>query len=179
MPDNWVELPATSAMQDMNADELKSVVKDASKLWLAHDGLWFQEFEKAYGIEEAIRADAEAWRIFTQLEAKRIMARLGLNGNGSVDDLALALRHRLYANINVMKIEKSGNKLRMTMVDCRVQSARKRKNLEPFPCKSVGIVEYGGFAKTINPKFNTTCKFCPPDKLPDDGYCQWEFELVD
>ena len=178
-PDStWFELPSNAAIDSMTIDELKNAIKDSSKLWLAHDGLWFQAVEKVYGMDAAVDADTEAWKIFTKLEAKRILSRIGVEkGKGDIETLATALRHRLYANINEMKIERSGNKLRMTMVDCRVQSARKRKNLEPFKCKSVGIWEYSNFALTINPKFKTKCNFCPPDPIPDDCYCQWEFEL--
>jgi hypothetical protein len=178
--DNWTEVNSNSAIDEMTREELHSAMLDSSKLWLAHDGLWFQAVEKMHGIEDAIKADTDAWRVFTVLEAKRILARIGVEiGKGNVDDLALAFRHRLYVNLNKMKIEKCGDKIRMTMVNCRVQAARKKKNLDPFPCKSVGIVEYSEFARTVNPKFITKCNFCPPDKLPDDGHCQWEFELVD
>ena len=61
------------------------------------------------------------------------------------------------------------------MVDCRVQSARKRKGLPDFPCKSVGLVEYEWFAKTIDPRIETRCICCPPDAHPDDVWCEWEF----
>jgi hypothetical protein len=178
--DNWSELKSGSAIDEMTKEELHSAMLDSSRLWLAHDGLWFQAVESMHGMDDAIKADTDAWRVFTVLEAKRILERIEVEfGKGNVDDLAQALRHRLYANINKMKIEKSDNKIRMTMVNCRVQSARQKKSLDPFPCKSVGIVEYSEFAKTVNPKFITRCNFCPPDKLPDCGHCQWEFELID
>jgi hypothetical protein len=63
------------------------------------------------------------------------------------------------------------------MLDCRVQSARKRKGLPDFPCKPVGLVEYEWFAKTIDPRIETRCIYCPPDKHPEDVWCAWEFEL--
>ena len=178
--ENWTEIPSHSAITDMDENQLRAAIIDASKLWLAHDGLWFLAVEKMHGIEDAIRADTDAWRTFTTLEAKRILDRLNVEpGKGTLSDLAQALRHRLYANINKLKIEVTDKKVRMTMIKCRVQAARERKNLDPFPCKSVGIVEYSEFAKTINPKIVTTCNFCPPDELPDYGHCQWEFELVE
>ena len=65
------------------------------------------------------------------------------------------------------------------MVDCRVQSARKRKGLDDFPCKSVGIEEYSGFARTIDERIKTTCISCPPDDHPDDFFCAWEFVVGD
>jgi hypothetical protein len=63
------------------------------------------------------------------------------------------------------------------MNDCRVQSARKRKNLPDFPCKSVGLVEYSGFAQAIDPGIQTRCLACPPDPHPDHYWCAWEFTL--
>ena len=65
------------------------------------------------------------------------------------------------------------------MVDCRVQSTRKRKGLDDFPCKSVGIVEYEGFAKAIDPRIETKCIACPPDPHPEEYWCAWEFTLVE
>ncbi|MEP0814215.1 MAG: hypothetical protein HRF49_06065 [bacterium] len=158
---------------------MRTALIDASKLWLAHDGLWFQEFEKRHGMEEAIEADTEAWRTFTVLEARRIMARLGIAPGGGMDALAQCLAHRLYSNINEQKIERSedGLKIRLTMTACRVQEARRRKGLPDFPCKSVGKVEYAEFAKAIDPRIKTRCDFCPPDATPDNAFCRWEFSI--
>ncbi len=62
------------------------------------------------------------------------------------------------------------------MIECRVQAARKRKNLLPFPCKPVGLVEFGKFAKTIDPRIKTSVVLCPPDAVTD-FYCGWKFTL--
>jgi len=177
----WEVVSTTPGAEGLGAAELRAALEDASKLWLAHDGLWFQQFEKRHGMEEAIEADKAAWNVFTKLEAKRIMARLGMKPGGGLDALGEAFRHRLYSNINVQRIERTadGRKLRLTMEKCRVQEARRRKGMDDFPCKPVGIIEYTEFAKTIDPRAKTTCKFCPPDELPDDAYCRWEFELED
>ncbi|MBU4462477.1 MAG: cytosolic protein, partial [Proteobacteria bacterium] len=63
------------------------------------------------------------------------------------------------------------------MNECRVQSARKRKGLDDYPCKSGGIVEYTYFAKAINPAISTECIGCPPDAHPDEWYCAWQFKI--
>jgi len=47
--------------------------------------------------------------------------------------------------------------------------------LTDFPCKTVGIIEYSGFAKTIDPRIQTKCLVCPPDPHPYDVWCAWEF----
>ena len=89
-----------------------------------------------------------------------------------------ALGKRLYALINSQEIvEQTDSRLIYRMNECRVQSARKRKGLPDFPCKSVGIIEYSGFARTIDPRIETRCIGCPPDRHPDNWYCSWEFTI--
>jgi hypothetical protein len=63
------------------------------------------------------------------------------------------------------------------MNNCRVQYARNQRNLPDFPCKPVGIIEYGDFAKTIDPRIKTRCIACPPDPHPHEYYCAWEFSI--
>ena len=121
-------------------------------------------------------ADREAWRGFTVVEAKRIMARLGLKPGGGIPALVECLNHRLYARLNLQQVTEGSEKRAVfTMVDCRVQSARKRKGLPDFPCKSVGIQEYPGFARTIDPRITTLP--APPDPHEEYAWCSWEFTL--
>lgn len=165
-------------LQQLSREELIQIIVDDAKNWLAHDGLWFQAVEKSHGMEAAIAADAEAWRFFTVIEAKRIMERLGMKPGGGVPALVEALQNRFYARLNLQDvIEKDERRVVFRMVDCRVQSARKRKGLPDFPCKSVGVVEYAYFAKAIDERFETRCIACPPDLHPDQFWCAWEFTL--
>lgn len=164
--------------KDLDKEQLLELLKDAGKNWLAHDGLWFQEVEKKYGMETAIELDGNAWKIFTQIEAKRIMKRLNIEPGGGIPALIQALKFRLYAYINVQELtEIKEKKCIFRMNNCRVQDARKRKGLPDFPCKPVGIIEYEYFAKTIDPRIKTHCLACPPDPHPDDYYCAWEFYI--
>jgi hypothetical protein len=156
----------------------RALLEDAAKLWLAHDGLWFQEVEKLLGIDKAIELDRNAWERFTVIEAGRIMKRQQLPENGGLEILKQALGYRLYAYINIQDIvEETPDSFLFRMRDCRVQSARHRKGLQPFPCKSVGIVEYSGFARTIDPRIKTECIGCPPDEKHPDYWCAWRFSI--
>lgn len=166
--------------KDLSKEQLLELLRDAAKNWLAHDGLWFQAVENKFDLETAIELDGKAWEKFTRIEAKRIMKRLNIEPGGGIPALIQALNFRLYAFINVQKvIETTENRCVFQMVDCRVQSARKRKGLSDFPCKPVGIIEYTYFAKTIDPRIKTHCIACPPDPHPDDFYCSWEFTIED
>jgi len=168
-----------SLLYSLSKDELIRIITDDAKNWLAHDGLWFQAVEKRYGMQAAVEADIEAWRYFTVIEAKRIMTRLGMQPGGGISALVECLNHRFYARLNLQEsIEITETRAVFRMLDCRVQSARKRKGLPDHPCKEVGIVEYSEFAKTIDPRIQTRCIACPPDPHADDFWCAWEFFIV-
>lgn len=153
-------------------------LEDAAKLWLAHDGLWFQAVEQRWGTGAAIACDIEAWRRFSPIEARRILARLGREPGGGIPLLVEALERRLYALLNKQEtIEVTGRRAVFRMLECRVQEARARAGLPGFPCKEVGLVEYGEFARAIDPRIEVRCLTCPPDPRAGDHWCAWEFTL--
>ena len=168
-----------SAIEKLNREKLYQLLVNFAKNWLAHDGLWFQAVENVHGIEHAIELDTKAWSRFSPIEAKRIKKLLDLPDQGGLNALKTALEYRLYAVLNKQKSEFIEGRLRFYMTDCRVQSARKRKGLPDFPCKSVGIVEYSTFAAEIDPRIKTQCIACPPDDHPEDYHCGWEFWIDD
>lgn len=162
----------------LSSEKLELLLADFAKRWLAHDGLWFQAVEEAYGMEEAIRLDAQAWKRFSALEARRIMEFLDIKPGGGLEALARALQFRLYAFINKQEAFFSEpGRLVFRMNACRVQEARRRKGLADFACKPVGLVEYDVFARTVDPRIKTRCIACPPDEHPEDWYCAWEFSV--
>lgn len=104
------KLPATNKdsldegvqlLKKLSRDQLIEIIVDDAKNWLAHDGLWFQAVDAAYGMDIAIDIDRSAWSTFTVIEAKRIMARLGLQPGGGIPALVECLKHRFYARINL------------------------------------------------------------------------------
>jgi hypothetical protein len=106
------------------------------------------------------------------------MKRHNIPEDSGLEGLKKALSFRLYSRLNIQSIINETEKsFEFQMNDCRVQSARKRRNLPDFPCKSVGLVEYTEFAKTIDPRIKTTCLACPPDYHPDEFYCAWRFYI--
>lgn len=159
-------------------DMWKKLAIDFSKRWLAHDGLWFQAIEKNLGIENAVKCDIEAWKKLTVMEANRIMALLDIKPGGGLDALEECIKYRLYAFLNEQEIIRSDeNTLIFRMKECRVQASRQKKGMEFFQCKPVALIEYGDFAKTIDPRIKTKCIGCPPDDVPVDWHCAWEFTI--
>lgn len=161
-------------VQEHDPDELI----DAAKNWLAMDGLWFQAVEQVYGMDAALAIDREVWEQYAVIEARRIQERFSLPENGGLEALEIAFNHRLASYLNILEIRRPDKKtLIVTTKTCRVQSARERKDMPLFPCKSVGLVEFPVFARTIDARIKTSCLSCPPDTLPGTPYCSWKFTL--
>jgi hypothetical protein len=146
--------------------------------WLATDGVWFQAVEFSRGMNDAKRCNDSAWAQFSPFEAWSIKEFLNLPPNPGLEGLKTALNFRLYATVNKQSIEEESDKsFIFRMNECRVQTARKRKGLDDYPCKSGGLVEYSTFAEAIDPRIKTQCIACPPDKHPEDWYCSWRFYI--
>jgi len=162
----------------MSREELLQALEMFAKNWLAHDGCWFLAAEQRFDIDTAIDLDTRAWAQFAAIEARRITTTFDVPANGGLAALEKALALRMYSVINAQHAEvcEDGRCLRFVMDVCRVQEARRRKGLADFPCKSVGIVEFSTFAKTVDPRIQTKCVHCPPE-APEGKYCAWEFRL--
>jgi hypothetical protein len=163
-----------ASLQDTGKEELT----DAAKNWIAMDGLWFQAVGQEYGMDAAVAMDCKVWKHYAGIEARRIKERLGLPERGGLDALETAFKNRLFAHVNVSEILRPDEKtLVVTMKTCRVQAARERKGMPLFPCRSVGLVEFPGFARTIDARVVTECLSCPPETQPKTPYCSWKFTL--
>jgi hypothetical protein len=159
-------------------DNGKEELRDAAKNWIAMDGLWFQAVEQEYGMEAAVFLDQNVWKQYAVIEARRIKERLHLPERGGLEALAIAFNNRLFTHVNETEILRPDNKtLVVTTKTCRVQGARERKGMPLFPCRSVGMVEFPVFARTIDPSVRTECLSCPPGTKEGTPYCSWKFTL--
>ncbi len=167
-------------LHKLSREELLDLLKNLGVNWLANDGIWFQAVEKEHGMNDAKRCNDTCWTRYSPYEAERIKELLELPEKGGIPALKKALAFRMYALINRQSIEDvDENCIIFRMNECRVQLARKRKGMEDYPCKSVGLVEYPYFARTIDPRIETECVGCPPDNHPEEWFCAWKFTVKD
>ena len=166
-----------AVFDDLSREELLRIIQVYAKNWLAHDGYWFLAAEEKFGLDVAIDLDTKAWNRFAVAEAKRIMKEFDIPSGSGLKGLERALGFRLYAAINKQSIEWiDEHTMVFRMVECRVQKTRMEKNLPPFPCKSVGKVEFSQFARTVDPRIKTECISCPPDPV-GESFCAWRFSI--
>ena len=115
---------------------------------------------------------------FSPYEAHGIKQFLKMGDKPGLEGLKKALNFRMYSLINKQSIVDEGpQSFIFQMNECRVQAARKRKNLDDYPCKTAGLVEYRYFASAIDSRIETECIGCPPDPHPETWFCAWRFTL--
>ena len=167
-----------AALVNMPEEKMKELIEGLGLNWLAGDGVWFQAVEAKHGMLDAKRCNDSCWAWFSPFEAWSIKRLLKLPEQPGIEGLKKALQMRLYAQINVQSIiDESPNSIIFQMNDCRVQSARKSKGMDDYPCKSAGLVEYTNFARTIDSRIKTECVGCPPDDHPEEWFCAWRFSI--
>ncbi|MHC1787987.1 DUF6125 family protein [Solidesulfovibrio sp.] len=167
-----------SLLAGLGRERLEKLLSALSVSWLAADGVWFRAVEDARGMHDAKRVNDSCWSRLGYYEAVRARELLGLPERGGLAALRAALSARLIANINTLDfIEETADSLVLRMVECRVQSARARQGLPPYPCISGGTVEYTAFAAGIDPAIRVACVSCPPETTRSDCACAWRFTL--
>ena len=168
LPDALLHMPQKKQLQLIDA---------IAKNWLAQDGVWFQAVEKAHGMNDAKRCNDSTWSRFSPFEAHAIKKLLALGERPGLEGLERALNFRMYSRLNRQSCRWEKGALLFEMNDCRVQSARIRKGLADYPCKSAGLVEYARFAEAVDDRIRTECIGCPPDAHPSEWFCAWRFTI--
>lgn len=165
-------------LENLSKEQLADLVRIYARNIYALDGVWFQSIEQKEGMDEAIFHDKNAWRRFTETEARRLKNFLNLPEQAGLDGLenALNLRFSALANPKVELIRKD-NTLIYKVVDCRVQTARKNKGMPYHPCKPVGIIEHAYFARIIDNRIECETISCYPDVTDENCACVWRFIL--
>jgi len=167
-----------SPLLSLPKETMTELIEGLGINWLAGDGVWFQAVESAHGMGDAKRCNDSCWAWFSPFEAWSIKRFLNLGDAAGLEGLQKALAYRLYGQINEQSIEIDGpDSFIFRMNHCRVQAARKSKDMEDYPCKSAGLVEYSTFARAIDSRIQTECIACPPDTHPDEWFCAWRFYL--
>jgi len=145
-------------------------------LW-AVDGLYFLGIEEKDGTDVATSIDAKVWAVMGKIEARKLKEFLGITQT-DIPSMMKALQYTTWAlDLEDKEIEITTDHAIIRNVRCRVQHTRLSKGLKEFGCKPVRFGFLKAFAKEFNPDIVVTCTICPPDRHPEDLWCQWEFTL--
>lgn len=145
-------------------------------LW-AVDGLYFLGIEEKFGTETATEIDQKVWEVMGKVEARKLKEFLEIKGN-DIPSMINALQYSSWAlDLEDKEVIVEKERAVIRNVKCRVQNTRISKGLSEFGCKPVRLGFLKAFAKEFNPNIEVKCNVCPPDKHPDDLWCEWEFKL--
>jgi hypothetical protein len=145
-------------------------------MW-AVDGLYYLGIEEEFGNEAATEIDRKVWEVMGKIEARKLRNFLDLKDN-DIPSLMKALKYSGWSlDLEDKEIIIENDKGIIRNIRCRVQNTRLKKGLVEFGCKPVRWGFLKAFANEINPDIEVSCKVCPPDKHPDDLWCEWEFKL--
>ena len=163
----------------LTREELAELLEITAKDLIALDGTWFQSLEREQGMDTAMEHDRAAWRRFVPSEARRLKKLLEPFGQlrprrGSPRRCLCAAPH---LRTNGRFAGKTTAALAFRITDCRVQNARKRKGMDFHPCKSVGELEYAGFAAGLDDRIQCECVSCYPAIADDTCNCAWRFRM--
>jgi hypothetical protein len=145
-------------------------------MW-AVDGFYYLFIEEKYGTEVATEIDRRVWEVMGKLEARKIRQLFDIKGS----DIPTVMKGLSYSGWSMdledkkIIVEKDLGIIRN--IRCRVQNTRLKKGLSEFGCKPVRWGFLQSFAKEFNPNIEVKCVVCPPDKHPDDLWCEWHFKI--
>ena len=145
-------------------------------MW-AVDGLYYLFIEEEFGTIDATEIDRKVWEIMGKIEARKIKKLFNIK-DSDVKTILNALKYSGWAmDLEDKEIIIKKDKGIVRNIKCRVQNTRLEKGLPEFGCKPVRLGFLKSFAKEFNPDIQVVCKVCPPDKHPDDLWCEWEFKI--
>ncbi len=159
-------------------DELLELLDCFAKNMIALDGVWFQSLEKKLGMDAAMEHDVEVWKVFAELEGRRLKAFLRLPELPGLDGLQRALPLHFNSIANEVAMERPDDRtLIFRTISCRVQAARSRKNMPWHPCRPAGLAEYSSFARAIDRRISCDAISCHPQVTDSSCACAWRFAL--
>ncbi|EMR73750.1 hypothetical protein MBGDN05_00677 [Thermoplasmatales archaeon SCGC AB-539-N05] len=145
-------------------------------MW-AVDGLYYLGIEEEIGTDAATEIDRKVWEVMGKIEARKLKKLFDITGD-DVASMISALRLSGWTlDLEDKEISVKKDRTILRNVKCRVQNTRIKKGLSEFACKPVRWGFLKSFAREFNPDIEVDCKLCPPDKHPDDLWCEWEFKI--
>lgn len=152
------------------------VVAGGKNCWSVQNN-WMEYMFREYGNEAAAKADEAVFQRFTRSLVHREKRILNLHG----DDLPTFLKvfgfFPMQESEDLELRQVSHNKVVLKINSCTMVRERTKRGLPLLPCKPAGIGCFETLATMVNPDVKVKCVFCPPDEIPPDAVCQWEFEF--
>lgn len=137
---------------------------------------WMVNINQTYGIAAATDLDRMVFIRSAQVQA-HLYKRLFDLGNDIASYVKAMTYSQVFSNCAFEWVEITDSFATIRITDCPMQRARIELGLGELPCKFTGNYTADAFAKVINPNMMATCIIAPPDKHPDDRWCEFRVDL--
>ena len=164
-------------LANLSKDQLIQYSEMMANNWWNLQNNWMINVTKRYGSEVAAEFDGIVFGRQAEVQAWRLKKLFNLGDD--IQSLVKAINlSTLLSNVEFEYVEVDEKHCRLRVTSCSMQLERKKLGVPELPCKMPGTEANGKFASAINPKVKTTCIICPPDKHPDNLWCEWQFDLI-
>ena len=144
-------------------------------LWTLQNN-YMAKLDNDFGHEVALEFDNACFGRMSEVGARRIQKFLGLGDD--IKSILTCLEYSVPEPGSEGEWTQVGdNKAYFKVTKCGMQHARLNRGAEELPCKDALIGVMDRTFKAINPKSKITRSMAPPDKHPDDLWCELEFEI--
>jgi len=160
----------------LSKEQLVDYAEMMTKNWWNLQNNWMLQVSRRFGSEVAAEFDALVFGRQAEVQARRLKKLFSLGDD--IQSLVRAVNlSTLLSNVEFEYVNIGDKSCRIRVTSCSMQLARREAGLPELPCKVAGMEANSRFALAINPRIKTTCIVCPPDKHPDDIWCEWEFTI--
>lgn len=173
----------TLDFQNFSKETMQRLLKEYQTLLIALDGFYQTTITKRHNIGETMTCAVAAWKMYAQLEIKRIAGILNVKGNDvetffKVQQFVAASPRDVFVRNYELKNKNLGI---MTFVRCKNLDWMEQHAPERIipVCHQLEKPALENYAHVINPKIKLTALKVPPRKSPAEIACVWEFKLED